>query len=232
LFQRGYMKELPTPATVRADFDRLASFADDGWNHNSHYHAWLLRHVPTPCRVALDLGCGAGVFTRLLAGRAERVYGIDLSPEMIRRARERSGGLANVVFHVADIGTLALPDNHFDCIVSIATLHHLPLVPTLAQLRDALRPGGVLLVLDLCAHAHWRDWLYHLAAVPVSLTLRLWHHQPLPSPRERAAWAAHGQHEVYATLSDLRQAAAATIPGAQLQRQLLWRYALAWTKPS
>jgi SAM-dependent methyltransferase len=225
------MKELPAAATIRADFDRLARFAGESWDHNSHYHAWLLRRVPAPCRLALDVGCGAGAFTRLLAGRAERVYGIDLSSEMIRRAREHTNALANIVFHVADIQTLALPDNHFDCIASIAALHHLPLAPTLARLRNALRPGGVLLVLDLYAGAGWGDRLRHLAAVPVSLTLRLWHRRLRPSAAERAAWDAHGQHDIYPTLSAVRQAAAETIPGARLHRHLLWRYALAWTKP-
>jgi SAM-dependent methyltransferase len=119
----------------------------------------------------------------------------------------------------------------YHCIVAIATLHHLPLAPLLTQLRDALRPGGALLVLDLYADASWRDRLHHLAAAPVSLALRLRRSRSRSSHAERAAWAAHDQHDAYPTLDEVRAAAAATIPGARLHRHLLWRYALTWAKP-
>lgn len=49
---------------IREDFDRLAQFDADTWNHNNHYHAYLLRFVPARCKDSLDIGCGAGAFTR------------------------------------------------------------------------------------------------------------------------------------------------------------------------
>jgi trans-aconitate methyltransferase len=64
------MTEAPFPSPViREDFDRLAQFDADAWSHNSHYHAYLLRHVPPRCADSLDVGCGAGAFTRLLGQR-------------------------------------------------------------------------------------------------------------------------------------------------------------------
>jgi SAM-dependent methyltransferase len=71
------------PAKVRADFDRLAGLSEDGWDHNAHYHAFLLGQLPTRCGQALDVGCGTGSFARLLAGRCDQVLGIDLSPRMV-----------------------------------------------------------------------------------------------------------------------------------------------------
>ena len=79
-------------STIRADFDRIALISQEGWNHNTHYHGFLLRQIPARLDEALDLGCGTGRFARLLAQRAERVLGLDLSPQMIRVARERSMG--------------------------------------------------------------------------------------------------------------------------------------------
>jgi ubiquinone/menaquinone biosynthesis C-methylase UbiE len=63
-------------STIRADFDRLALFSEEGWNHNQHYHSVLLRQVPVPCHQALEVGCGTGAFARLLAERAERVLAV------------------------------------------------------------------------------------------------------------------------------------------------------------
>src|SRR4051812_44878430 len=119
---------IASPAQLRADFDRIAALADDGWDHNSHYHPFLLGHAPARGRTALDIGSGTGAFSRLLADRSAHVLGLDLSPEMVRVARERSAGRGGVEFRVADFLTEPLPEAGFDCIASLATLHHVPLV--------------------------------------------------------------------------------------------------------
>src|SRR5262245_19278756 len=87
--------------------------------------------------------------SRLLAQRAERVVALDLSPEMVRVARERSVRYPNIAFEVADVTSRPLPADRFDVIASIATLHHLPLGATLSGLSASLVPGGTLIVLDL-----------------------------------------------------------------------------------
>jgi hypothetical protein len=58
---------------IQADFDRIALLSTDAWDHNSHYHSFLLKHVPSPRAEALDIGCGTGSFARLLAQRCKRV---------------------------------------------------------------------------------------------------------------------------------------------------------------
>src|SRR5256885_4715854 len=58
----------------------------------------LLEQVPACCADALDIGCGTGQFARLLASRAEHVLALDLSPQMIRLARERSTAFASIDF--------------------------------------------------------------------------------------------------------------------------------------
>src|SRR5437868_13585172 len=114
-------------STVEKDFDRLALLDDEGWTQNNDYHNFLLRHVPRNCGHALEIGCGTGAFSRRLAKRAQRVTAIDLSAEMIRVARSRSNHLSNLDFEVTDLMSHDFPAEHFDCIATIATLHHLPL---------------------------------------------------------------------------------------------------------
>src|SRR5262245_51175001 len=91
-----------TVDTIRADFDRIALLSDDNWNHNRHYHKFLLKQIPERCKQALEIGCGTGEFSRLLAQRSEKVLAIDLSPQMIRLAGERSQAYQNIEFVTAD----------------------------------------------------------------------------------------------------------------------------------
>ena len=84
------MIDRPNTSLIQADFDRLAAFSTDGWNHNSHYQRFLLRHAPHHCQQALEIGCGSGAFARLLATRAGQVFALDVSPQMIKLAQERS----------------------------------------------------------------------------------------------------------------------------------------------
>ncbi len=218
-------------ALIRADFDRLAPHYREGWSHNTHYHAYLLRHIPDPCHDALDVGCGIGTFTCELARRAHRVTGIDLSPAMLIRARQRAAAFPNVTCQEADIMTLPLAPESVDCIASIAALHHVPLAEVLPRLRAALRPGGVLLVLDLYAAATWRDYLAGAAGTLAHLILQARHGDARRrSPEAEQAWRDHGRHDTYPTLRAAQEAYAAALPGAQIRRHLLWRYSVVWRK--
>lgn len=219
-------------SVVEKDFDRLALLDSEGWNSNNHYHDFLLRHVPPNCHSALDLGCGTGEFARRMAGPAESVIAIDLSAEMIRAAQSRSSHCPNIKFQRTDITTWNFPVEQFDCIASIATLHHLPAREVLIKLKDALAPGGVLIVLDLFEPEGLVDSLANIAAVAVSGLLGLVHNRRLRPPREvQAAWEEHGRHDSYPTIGAVLQLADEILPGALIRKHLLWRYSLVWQKP-
>lgn len=216
---------------IQADFDRLALFSKDGWDHNSHYGNLLLKHVPRDCESALEIGCGTGAFARLMAKRAGLVLALDLSPQMLQIARERSQDYTNIDFRVANVLEWQFPAEQFDCIVSIATLHHLPLEEMLTKMQSALKTNGTLLVLDLFQGEGLPDVLRSALAVLVSATLKLIKTGRVrPSRAEQAAWAEHGQRDVYLTLSQVRKICADILPGAQVRKHLLWRYSIIWKK--
>lgn len=105
----------------------------------------LIQRVPvTEQRSIVDLGCGPGNLTDLLAGiwRDATVIGIDSSPEMIAAARQRG---SRVDYRVGDLREWAAGDERVDLLVSNATLQwvpgHLDLLP---QLVDRITPGGHL----------------------------------------------------------------------------------------
>ena len=115
---------------------------------------------------------------------------------------------------------------------SIAAAHHLPLVPLLGRMGEAVAPGGTLLVLDIYRPRSPADLAVSLLAVPGSRLLRLGHTGRLAEPAElRRAWEEHGRTDRYLTLAEVRAACARALPGARVRRHLLWRYSIVWRRP-
>jgi SAM-dependent methyltransferase len=100
-----------------------------------------------PDDVVLDIGCGVGRLTRVLAGRAAHVHAIDVSAQMLDQAREHNAHLTNVTWHHGDGTTLhPVEDDSIDAVVSHLVFQHIPDPEiTLGYVREmgrVLRPGG------------------------------------------------------------------------------------------
>jgi ubiquinone/menaquinone biosynthesis C-methylase UbiE len=220
-------------SSIEADFDRLALLDDEGWTTNNHYHRFLMNCVPPNCENALEIGCGTGAFARSLARRCKRVIALDLSREMIRVARSHASQFDNLEFQLADAMTWDFPESQFDFICSIATLHHLHQRELLVKMKDALKPGGVLVVLDLVESNTLGERMLDVIALGASGGLRLIHNGQLKPPIEvRKAWEQHGKHDSYSTTSQVRALANEILPGSTVRRHLFWRYTLVYQKPS
>ena len=210
---------------VCEDFDLIAPFETERWNHNNYYHDFLLENLPPNCRHTLEIGCGIGTFSRLLAERSEIVTAIDLSPKMIEIAKGLSKSHANIDFQAADVLEAAFPDESFDAIVSIATLHHLPFEEVLPKLKKALKTGGKLLILDLSGIGSVNDFLIGAAAFPLSKILDFFHNGfNRPTKDEREAWANHAKTDHYLTFPEAKRIYSSYFERAVVQRRLFFRY--------
>jgi ubiquinone/menaquinone biosynthesis C-methylase UbiE len=108
-----------------------------------------------PGEMVLDAGCGTGVFTREFISSGSQVIGLDISFPMLRRAREKSGG---VRFHPiwGDISTMPFRDEAFDKVVSVTALEFIAEAKSaVAELFRVTRKGGVVVVATLNSRSPW-----------------------------------------------------------------------------
>jgi ubiquinone/menaquinone biosynthesis C-methylase UbiE len=112
-----------------------------------HVHRYCLARTLVRDKVVLDIACGEGFGSALMAEVASEVVGIDLSPETVAHAQETYGGRRNVRYVCANALQTGLPDACIDVVVSFETIEHLSEhVEMLAELQRVLRPDGVLLI--------------------------------------------------------------------------------------
>lgn len=98
----------------------------------------------------LDVGCGTGWLCRLLAQRAPqgRVVGVDVSDEMIRRAREATAGFNNITFLTGGVDSIPAEAGSFSRAVSVESAYYWPSPPQgLREINRVLAPGGSVWVL-------------------------------------------------------------------------------------
>jgi ubiquinone/menaquinone biosynthesis C-methylase UbiE len=151
-----------TDLSAIADYWNAAAAAfDDEPDHGLRaaptHAAWdrLLRAwAPDAPSDVLDVGCGTGSLSALLAAAGHRVTGVDLAPRMIERARDKLAGAGlRGRFLVGDAAEPPVGDEQFDLVVARHLVWTLP--DPGAALRAwvaRLRPGGTLLLIE----GRWR----------------------------------------------------------------------------
>jgi len=109
----------------------------------------------------LDVGAGTGTLTiaaKAAVGAAGHVAGIDPSPEMIERAKQKAAkAKATIDFRLGVIESLPFPDASFDAVLSSLMLHHLPddvKRQGFAEIARVLKPGGRFFAVDMVGGGH------------------------------------------------------------------------------
>jgi SAM-dependent methyltransferase len=129
----------------------IAAKAEDVWNWNSpagrrraERRADLLIRATGlgPAKLALELGCGTGVFLERAAATGARLVAIDLSQPLLQRAGERMAGSPRVRFVCGNAEAMPYADSTFDAVYGSSVLHHLDLDRALREVFRVLRPGG------------------------------------------------------------------------------------------
>ena len=130
---------------------KIADRAEEIWNWDSpagrrraeRRAAFFVEHAQLgPERRALELGCGTGVFLERTARSGATILGLDLSTDLLAKARTRLAPFGNVGLERGDVHRLAHRDGTFDAVYGSSILHHLDLEAALAEVFRVLKPGG------------------------------------------------------------------------------------------
>jgi SAM-dependent methyltransferase len=143
-------------------FDRLYAGVQDPfgvelpqYRYQQRKYNSLLSMLPQRrYRKVLDIGCGLGAFTRMLAPFAEQVLGTDISAEAIKQARELSVDHPNVTYAQRDMLGSSQQESAFDLIIIADTLYYVdPRTPVglksiARNISSKVAPGGLVLIVN------------------------------------------------------------------------------------
>jgi ubiquinone/menaquinone biosynthesis C-methylase UbiE len=205
------------------------------WNHNEHFHGWILRNLPARRHAAVDIGCGEGVLAVKLAAHFTRVTGIDRNEGMAAAASARLRGFPHVSIHRGDFADLCLTarDGEADLITMVAVLHHLDLDDALACLPRLLAPGGRLLVVGLARPDSLADLAFDVVSGAANPVMGMIKHPRRARPQQRTfdEQPVMPMMDPATTFAEISKAARAYLPGSSVRRRLFFRYTLRWDKP-
>ena len=138
----------PTPRPGEV-FDSVAQDYDDvrrGYP-DTLVDAALARGALNEESRVVEVGCGTGKLTELLAARGVRVDAVDPGPSMIEIARRRVGGSPRVTFHVGRFEDVELPAGSFDAVFSATAFHWVEPAVGWRKAASLLKPRGLLALL-------------------------------------------------------------------------------------
>jgi ubiquinone/menaquinone biosynthesis C-methylase UbiE len=130
---------------------KIAETAEIIWNWDSpagrrraeRRAALFIEHAQLePGRRALELGCGTGVFLERAARSGAEIRGLDLSGDLLAKARARLATSRNVTLDQGNAEAMPYPDAHFDAVYGSSVLHHLDLDQALRESYRVLKSGG------------------------------------------------------------------------------------------
>ena len=111
-----------------------------------HLHRYALAKDFAAEKIVLDIACGEGYGSAVLAATADRVYGVDIAPDAIAHAKA-TYQQPNLEYLIGECAKIPLPDRAVDLVVSFETIeHHTEHEAMFTEIKRVLRPGGVMVM--------------------------------------------------------------------------------------
>jgi ubiquinone/menaquinone biosynthesis C-methylase UbiE len=172
---RGFGREW---STFRQDSDHLTQQQRQAI-FNDYFCIFPWHLLPPGGGVGLDVGCGTGRWSVLLAPRVQHLHLLDPSSEALSVAKENLRGMNNVSYHLNGVATIPLPPKSLDFAFSLGALHHVPdTEAAIAAIADKLKPNAPFLIYLYYALDNrpiWYRLLWHITDLARVVVSRLPH---------------------------------------------------------
>lgn len=120
---------------------------------------------PAPNSSLLDVGCGSGILIQKLLSlnRNMKLYGLDITPKMVEVAKKKFKEDLNIEITLGSAIKMPYEDNSFDYVTCASSFHHHPdPLRSVKEMVRVLKPGGKLLILDMCIEGFLRKLLFKI----------------------------------------------------------------------
>jgi len=132
-------------STFRQDEGNFSASDREAMFH-SYFHIFPWEALP-PDPVGLDVGCGSGRWSVLVAPRVAHLHLLDASADALAVARNNLSRVSNATFHLASVGDIPLPDGSLDFAFSLGVLHHVPdTLSAIKEVASKLKKGAPFLI--------------------------------------------------------------------------------------
>ena len=146
----------------------------------AHLECLNLRHWQEGSKKVLDAGCGVGEVTKYFASKhpdAEFV-GLNISSEQIKEAEKNKPD--NVSFEISSYENMPFEDETFDFIYFYQSIGYRPLLKTLEEAKRVLKPGGKILISDMCSvedpDPQQTRWIQYVQDIWHYMCYPVWYH--------------------------------------------------------
>jgi ubiquinone/menaquinone biosynthesis C-methylase UbiE len=126
----------------------------------------IVKLLPQTFEVSiLDVGTGTGILIEqvILKNKSAHLFGIDISPEMVKKAKRKFQGKNNVTVALGSVNKLPYKDNSFEFVTCANSFHHHPdSMQSLKEIKRVLKPGGKLILSDGCLDGFFRQFVFKI----------------------------------------------------------------------
>jgi len=193
------------------------------WNHNIHYHEYLLKQKPAHFSSALEIGSGAGLFSSRLAAEFDSVISMEPDVEALDHARALYKDLENITYLKEGFLDYDFGNRKFDYICAIASVHHMDYGKALEKMKELLNPGGKVVILGLYRESSLIDLLTSLAAIIPNLI----RNRPL---KHNASSYEFVTATPPLSIGEMMEENRRILKSFKFRRHLYWRYSLIYTE--
>lgn len=112
-----------------------------------HFNRYLMAKEYVKGKIVLDIACGEGYGSALLAEHAEFVLGVDISKETVNHAKFKYNSYKNLEFEVGECAKIPAKDKFFDIVVSFETIEHITEHESfLLEIKRVLKDNGIIII--------------------------------------------------------------------------------------